>query len=246
MSTTVKAALLQTDWAGDQETMIDKHEEAAREAAAQGAQVMCFQELFYGPVLLPGAGRRVLQLHRADPRRADDEALPERREGARHGDRAADVRDRAAGPVPQHRRGHRCRRHVPRQVPQAAHPAGAGLLGEVLLRARHGRIPGLRDRGRQGRRLHLLRPPLPRGLAHPRARTAPRSCSTRAPRTAASASTCGASSSRPRPSRTCTTWARSTASASSRSARTTSTGRATSSTRRGSSWATWATRTSPS
>jgi N-carbamoylputrescine amidase len=29
--------------------MIDKHEEAAREAASQGAQVMCFQELFYGP-----------------------------------------------------------------------------------------------------------------------------------------------------------------------------------------------------
>ena len=49
MSTTVKAALLQTDWAGDQEKMIDKHEEAAREAAEQGAQVICFQELFYGP-----------------------------------------------------------------------------------------------------------------------------------------------------------------------------------------------------
>ena len=47
--TTVKAALLQTDWAGSQEAMIDKHEEAAREAASQGAQVMCFQELFYGP-----------------------------------------------------------------------------------------------------------------------------------------------------------------------------------------------------
>ena len=29
--------------------MIDKHEVAAREAAKQGAQVMCFQELFYGP-----------------------------------------------------------------------------------------------------------------------------------------------------------------------------------------------------
>jgi N-carbamoylputrescine amidase len=29
--------------------MTDKHEEAAREAAAQGAQVICFQELFYGP-----------------------------------------------------------------------------------------------------------------------------------------------------------------------------------------------------
>jgi N-carbamoylputrescine amidase len=40
---------LQTDWSGDKESMIDKHEDAAREAAAQGAQVMCFQELFYGP-----------------------------------------------------------------------------------------------------------------------------------------------------------------------------------------------------
>ena len=49
MSTTVKAALLQTDWAGTKEAMVDKHEEAAREAAAQGAQVICFQELFYGP-----------------------------------------------------------------------------------------------------------------------------------------------------------------------------------------------------
>ena len=45
----MKAALLQTDWSGDKESMIDKHEDAAREAAAQGAQVMCFQELFYGP-----------------------------------------------------------------------------------------------------------------------------------------------------------------------------------------------------
>ena len=49
MPRTVKAALLQTDWSGDQESMIDKHEEAAREASAQGAEVICFQELFYGP-----------------------------------------------------------------------------------------------------------------------------------------------------------------------------------------------------
>ena len=49
MPNIVKAALLQTDWAGSKEAMIDKHEEAAREAAVQGAQVMCFQELFYGP-----------------------------------------------------------------------------------------------------------------------------------------------------------------------------------------------------
>jgi beta-ureidopropionase len=49
MANTIRAALLQTDWTGDKSSMIDKHEEQAREAAAQGAQVMCFQELFYGP-----------------------------------------------------------------------------------------------------------------------------------------------------------------------------------------------------
>ena len=49
MGRTVRAALLQTDWTGDKGTMIDKHEAQAREAAKQGAQVMCFQELFYGP-----------------------------------------------------------------------------------------------------------------------------------------------------------------------------------------------------
>ena len=69
----------------------------------------------------------------------------------------------------QHRRGHRRRRVVPRQVPQDPHPARRGLLGEVLLPARQPRLPGLRDRGRQGRRLHLLRPPLPGGRAGARA-----------------------------------------------------------------------------
>src|SRR5690606_31869942 len=49
MARIITAALLQTDWTGDKESMIVKHEQAAREAAAQGAQVICFQELFYGP-----------------------------------------------------------------------------------------------------------------------------------------------------------------------------------------------------
>ena len=42
-------ALLQASWTGDKESMIQKHEEDAHEAAKQGAQVMLFQELFYGP-----------------------------------------------------------------------------------------------------------------------------------------------------------------------------------------------------
>ena len=49
MARTVRAALLQTDWTGDKASMIDRHEAAVHEAAAAGAQVMCFQELFYGP-----------------------------------------------------------------------------------------------------------------------------------------------------------------------------------------------------
>ena len=49
MARTVKAALLQATYTGDKESMIAKHVEYAKQAAAQGAQVMCFQELFYGP-----------------------------------------------------------------------------------------------------------------------------------------------------------------------------------------------------
>ena len=46
---TVRAAISQTTWTGDKESMLDRHEQFARDAAEQGAQVMCFQELFYGP-----------------------------------------------------------------------------------------------------------------------------------------------------------------------------------------------------
>ena len=49
MSRVIRAAILQTEWTGDKESMIDVHEKYAREAADEGAQVMCFQELFYGP-----------------------------------------------------------------------------------------------------------------------------------------------------------------------------------------------------
>ena len=47
--TIVRAALVQATWTGDKESMIAHHEQQARLAAAQGAKVICFQELFYGP-----------------------------------------------------------------------------------------------------------------------------------------------------------------------------------------------------
>jgi N-carbamoylputrescine amidase len=49
MANVVRAAIVQTEWTGDQVSMIDKSVEYARRAAQQGTQVMCFQELFYGP-----------------------------------------------------------------------------------------------------------------------------------------------------------------------------------------------------
>ena len=49
MPRNVRGALLQATWTGDKESMIKKHEAAAHDAAKQGAQVMLFQELFYGP-----------------------------------------------------------------------------------------------------------------------------------------------------------------------------------------------------
>jgi beta-ureidopropionase len=49
MTDVIRAALVQTTWTGDKESMIKAHEDYARDAAAQGAKVICFQELFYGP-----------------------------------------------------------------------------------------------------------------------------------------------------------------------------------------------------
>ncbi len=45
----VRAAIIQADWTGDKDSMLDKHVKLAKEAAADGAQVLCFQELFYAP-----------------------------------------------------------------------------------------------------------------------------------------------------------------------------------------------------
>ncbi|WKZ81816.1 MAG: nitrilase-related carbon-nitrogen hydrolase [Acidimicrobiia bacterium] len=49
MANIVRAALIQAEWTGDKQSMLDKHVALARQAAEDGAQVLCFQELFYGP-----------------------------------------------------------------------------------------------------------------------------------------------------------------------------------------------------
>ena len=114
------------------------------------------------------------------------------------------------------------------QVPQAPHPAPREVLGEVLLPPRQPRLPGLRHRGRQGRRLHLLRPALPRGLARARpqrrahglqpqrhqARACPTGCGrsrARAPRSPTATSCCSPTGSAARTTSTATRRSTSTA-----------------------------------
>jgi beta-ureidopropionase len=46
---TIRAAITQVAWTGDKESMIVRHEDLARDARAQSAQIIGFQELFYGP-----------------------------------------------------------------------------------------------------------------------------------------------------------------------------------------------------
>ena len=49
MANVVRAAIVLTAWTGDKESMLAKNIEYARQAAADGAQIFCFQELFYSP-----------------------------------------------------------------------------------------------------------------------------------------------------------------------------------------------------
>jgi beta-ureidopropionase len=49
VSRVVRAALFQTAWTGDAESTTAAHEKAARDAAAQGAQIIGFQEVFNAP-----------------------------------------------------------------------------------------------------------------------------------------------------------------------------------------------------
>lgn len=49
MANVVRAALVQSKWTGDKDSMVKAAEQAIRSAADQGAQVTCLQELFYGP-----------------------------------------------------------------------------------------------------------------------------------------------------------------------------------------------------
>jgi N-carbamoylputrescine amidase len=49
LANVVRAALVQCEWTGDKESMVAKNVEYARRAANDGAQILCFQEIFNSP-----------------------------------------------------------------------------------------------------------------------------------------------------------------------------------------------------
>ncbi len=227
----VRAALVQQAWAGDKDSMIAAAAAHIATAASAGAQVVCLQELFYGPYFCQVQDADYYGYTEAIPDGPTTRLHAGPRPAAPHRDHRADVRGGAAGAVLQHRRGDRRGRELPRQVPEESSAAGQGVLGEVLLPPGQSRLPDLRHRGRPDRRLHLLRPALPGGLAGARPGRRADRVQPVGDLARPLARTCGTWSSPPPRSPTSTTSARSTGSGSSRWATTTSTASPTSSTR---------------
>ena len=112
MANVVRAAIVQTEWTGDKDSMIKKHEDYARQAAEQGAQVMCFQEIFYGPYFCQVQDNEHFDYAEPMPGRADLKAMQDLAKETGMVLVVPDVREGTGRLLLQHRRGHRRRRHA--------------------------------------------------------------------------------------------------------------------------------------
>ena len=177
--------------------MIKAHEEYARQAAAAGRQGDLLPGAVLRAVLLPGAGPAVLRVRRVDPRARRSSGsrrwppssawcmvLPmyeQEQPGVLYN--TAAVVDADGTYLGKYRKNH---------IPQVK-----GFWEKFYFRPGNLGYPGVRHRGRQGRRLHLLRPALPGGLAGARPGRRPDRVQPVARPAAACRPTCGSSSSRP-------------------------------------------------
>ena len=82
--------------------MIELHEKYMREAAEAGAQVMCFQELFYGPYFCQVQDAQYYSYAEAIPDGPTTKRFQELAARAGHGHGAAHVRGGAARDPLQH------------------------------------------------------------------------------------------------------------------------------------------------
>ena len=122
MANVVRAALVQSEWTGDKESMIEKNIGYAREAAAQGGPDTLLPGDIQRPVFLHPSGERAFRHRRADPGRPHDHPHDGAGPGDGDGADSPHLRDGGRRPLLQRRRGDRQRRRLPGEIPQDPHP----------------------------------------------------------------------------------------------------------------------------
>ena len=152
----------------------------AGRAVADGAQIICTQELFRSQYFCQSEDHACFGLAETIPGPSTD-AFQQFAEEARRRRRRLALREARRRALPQHRGHHRRRRIAARHLPQDAHPRRSALLREVLLHAGRHRLPGVEDEVRHDRRADLLGPVVSRRRRASRRCRAPRSSSTRRP-----------------------------------------------------------------
>ena len=139
------------------QAMIDKHVALIAQAADQGAQVCCLQEIFYGPYFCAEQETRWYESTESIP---DGPTTKLMQHLARQHNLVLVVpmyEEDLTRSLLQHGRGHRRRWPLPWQIPQDAYPPmPARLLGKILFPSRQSGIPGIQYTHRESGCLYLL------------------------------------------------------------------------------------------
>ena len=165
---TVRSALIQTYGSMSMEENVERQIALIEQAAKQGAQITCLQELATGPYFCQVQDPKYYSFAEPVP---DGPTVKRMQEVAKKHEMVLVVplyEMEQTGVYYNTAAVIDADGTLPRQVSQDAHPAGQGLLGEVLLPPRQPGLSHLPDTLRAHRRLHLLRPPLPRRRARAR------------------------------------------------------------------------------
>ena len=97
--------------AAQKKAMVEKHVGLIRQAAKQGAQIVCLQEIFNGPYFCAEQEAKWYEMTEPVPDGPDRDADARAGERTAHRDGCAGVRSGAGGNFLQHRGGDRERRH---------------------------------------------------------------------------------------------------------------------------------------
>ena len=141
---------------------IDVHIPLIEEAGKRGVQILGLQEVFNGPYFCPSQDAHWYDIAEPVPG-PTTELMAQLREEVPDGDGRAGLRARAGRRLLQHRRGVRHRRARTSGSTARTTSRTRRGSGRSTSSSREPRLPGVPDALREGRRLHLLRPPLPEG-----------------------------------------------------------------------------------